>query len=604
MSSGLAGKSRSLTRGRFAVSARRGAVARRPGATVAKAILLAGGESTSLGILTEVCPKPLLPVLNRPLIEWQIQALLRAGVEEVGIALSPSNFDAVSKYLTTRRGQEIRFHLKVDEVPRGPGGSLKLFQNLLERETFLVVDGGTFLGDVRIDSLVRAHHARGAAATLGIRPPSNSASSPEAVVSADGRIQGIFHHHPSSDRRRSRPVTGLCVFDSSVLGLIPENAFFDVKERLFGELQEQGALVAAEATHGICVPIDSLQRYHQLQAELLEGDFLAGSSYRQLADGVWVGEGTDLPSSAYVLGPLVIGSDCRIEEGASIIGPAVIGDGCEIGEGSVVRNSILWERVHVPPGCKVETSIVDSGASISEETWVRSSILVAGGEGREDRRFESEPPSSVLPHAANALPQKTVLGKSLFDFVGAGLLLILSTPILLLCGLAIRLDSPGPVIFRQRRCGKNGKPFWMFKFRTMVKDADKKQSELQEQNETDGPVFKIVADPRVTRVGKVLRRMSLDELPQLLNVLRGEMSLVGPRPLASDEMRYCPAWRDRRLSVKPGITGLWQVNGRSRAKFHDWVRHDIEYVKRQSLLLDLQILAKTLLAVIRGSGAC
>jgi lipopolysaccharide/colanic/teichoic acid biosynthesis glycosyltransferase len=204
--------------------------------------------------------------------------------------------------------------------------------------------------------------------------------------------------------------------------------------------------------------------------------------------------------------------------------------------------------------------------------------------------------------AGGAEPRK-VSGKALFDFVASAALLVFSSPLLLLCALAVKVDSKGPVIFRQRRCGKGGKPFSMFKFRTMTEDADQKQAELKKRNDTDGPVFKMVSDPRVTRVGRLLRRTSLDELPQLVNVLRGEMSLVGPRPLAAEEMRYCPAWRDRRLSVKPGITGLWQVSGRSGSKFHDWIRHDIDYVKRQSMALDLWILAKTLVVVFRRSGA-
>jgi lipopolysaccharide/colanic/teichoic acid biosynthesis glycosyltransferase/NDP-sugar pyrophosphorylase family protein len=584
---------------------RRGAIARRPGATVSKAIILAGGDSTSVSVLTDARPKPLLPVLNRPLIEWQLQALLRSGIEEVCIALSPDNFEPVSEYLASRAAPEIRLHCAVDEVPRGPAGSMKLFERILERETFLVVDGGTFLGDVRIDALVRAHHARGAKATMGILPPSTTASSPEAVVSPDGRIQSIFQHNQSNDRRRSRPLTGLCVFDSAVLGLIPDHGFFDVKERLFGELQEQGALVAAETTHGLCVPIDNLERYYQLQVELLEGDFFAGSSYRQLADGIWVEEDVELSPSAYVLGPVVIGSHCRIEDGAQIVGPAVIGDGCRIGSRSFVRSSVLWEQVQLASGSKVENSIIASGASISEETWLRSSVLVPNGASHQaTARFQPERPSPLPAPAGNGRSRTSMAAKAVLDFVGAGALLILLSPIFLLCAVAIRLDSPGPAFFRQRRCGKNGKPFSMFKFRTMVEDADEKQAELRKQNDTDGPVFKMFADPRITRVGRVMRRTSFDELPQLLNVLLGEMSLVGPRPLATDQMRYCPAWRDRRLSVKPGMTGLWQVNGRSRSKFHDWVRHDIEYVKRQSMGLDLRILAKTVVAVIRGSGAC
>ena len=603
MSSVAAGKSPWLRR-TVLQATRRGAIARTPGAAVSKAIILAGGNSASLCPLTDARPKPLLPVVNRPLIEWQLQALHRNGIEEVGVALSPDNIDPVARYLETRTGSGIRLHFAVDEVPRGPAGGMKLFEAILEGETFLVVDGGTFLGDVRIDTLVRAHQDRGAKATMGILPAPDIAPSAKAVVSSDGRIQGISQLHQSNDRRRSRSLTGLSVFDSAVLRLIPDHGYFDVKERLFSQLQEQGALVVAETTQGHCVPIDSVQSYYQLQAGLIEGDFVAGNGYRQIADGVWIGEGTELSPSAYVLGPVLVGSDCRIDDGVHLVGPVVIGDGSRIGSGSVVRGSILWERSQLAPGCKVETSIVASGASLSEETWLRSSITVPAKAGHEKtRRFLPQQPSPLPAPAVNGLSRNTAVAKALIDFVGAGLLLILASPLFLLCAVAIRVSSPGPAFFRQRRCGKSGKPFWMLKFRTMVEDADDRQAELKRRSDTDGPVFKMIADPRVTSLGKLLRRTSLDELPQLLNVLRGEMSLVGPRPLAGDEMRYCPAWRDRRLSVKPGVTGLWQVNGRGQSKFHDWIQYDIEYVKRQSIGMDLRILAKTIVAVIRRSGA-
>ena len=189
------------------------------------------------------------------------------------------------------------------------------------------------------------------------------------------------------------------------------------------------------------------------------------------------------------------------------------------------------------------------------------------------------------------------------DAILSTVLLALSSPILLLCALAIKIDSPGPAIYWQFRCGRNGKPFRMFKLRTMVSDADWRRALLEKRKDVQGPVFKLFHDPRITRVGRLLRKTSLDELPQLYNVLKGEMSLVGPRPLAADEMRCCPSWRDHRLSVKPGITGLWQINGRSRAHFHDWIRHDVDYAKNVSLWLDAKIRFRTLTAVIRGSGA-
>ena len=140
----------------------------------------------------------------------------------------------------------------------------------------------------------------------------------------------------------------------------------------------------------------------------------------------------------------------------------------------------------------------------------------------------------------------------------------------------------------------------MHKFRTMVPDAEKRQKELRAQNSVDGPMFKLEEDPRITRVGKLLRKTSLDELPQLLNVLRGEMSLVGPRPLAYDEMKFCPTWRDARLSVSPGLTGLWQVKARNRNRFAEWIRYDLEYVRTHSLWLDLYILIRTARVLLKG----
>jgi exopolysaccharide biosynthesis polyprenyl glycosylphosphotransferase len=194
--------------------------------------------------------------------------------------------------------------------------------------------------------------------------------------------------------------------------------------------------------------------------------------------------------------------------------------------------------------------------------------------------------------------------KRLIDAVGSAFLVILLSPLLLLVSLLIKATSPGPVFFRQERLGLNKRRIKLLKFRTMVPDADKQQRELEHLNEAEGPVFKIKNDPRVTAVGRFLRRFSIDELPQLFNVLTGEMSLVGPRPLPiRDVERIDAQWHKRRFSVKPGLTCLWQVNGRSDVNFERWVRLDLEYIDRWSLGLDMKILAKTIPAVMRGSGA-
>jgi exopolysaccharide biosynthesis polyprenyl glycosylphosphotransferase len=197
------------------------------------------------------------------------------------------------------------------------------------------------------------------------------------------------------------------------------------------------------------------------------------------------------------------------------------------------------------------------------------------------------------------------LVKQLMDFLGALVLLAgLALPMLLLA-LLIRFNSPGPILFRQKRAGLNGRPFTMLKFRTMVTNAEQLKQELEALNEMSGPVFKITKDPRITPIGRFLRKYSLDELPQLVNVLVGDMSLVGPRPLPVDEVaRFDDMAHRRRLSVRPGLTCLWQVSGRNDVKdFEEWVRLDLQYIDNWSLWLDFKILLLTIPAVFSGSGA-
>ncbi|HEV8221599.1 MAG TPA: sugar transferase, partial [Streptosporangiaceae bacterium] len=193
--------------------------------------------------------------------------------------------------------------------------------------------------------------------------------------------------------------------------------------------------------------------------------------------------------------------------------------------------------------------------------------------------------------------------KDAFDKLVGLSALALTAPVFLFVTLIIRLDDGGPAFFRQTRVGRDGRGFTVYKFRTMVMDAEQRKAELTASNDHDGVLFKMRKDPRITTVGTWLRRWSLDELPQLLNVVRGDMSLVGPRPALPDEAARYGDYVRRRLVVKPGLTGLWQVNGRSDLSWEESVRLDLRYVENWSLVLDLQILWKTLSAVWRGSGA-
>jgi exopolysaccharide biosynthesis polyprenyl glycosylphosphotransferase len=197
------------------------------------------------------------------------------------------------------------------------------------------------------------------------------------------------------------------------------------------------------------------------------------------------------------------------------------------------------------------------------------------------------------------------MAKQVMDFVGASVLLLFGLLVMIPTAIMIRITSPGPVFFRQQRAGLNGRPFYMYKFRSMVNNAEQLKQELAQLNEMSGPVFKVTNDPRITPIGRFIRKWSIDELPQLWNVVRGDMSLVGPRPLPVDEVdRFDDRAHRRRLSVKPGLTCLWQVSGRNNVKdFKDWVRLDLEYIDNWTIWLDLKILARTVPVVLAGTGA-
>ena len=181
--------------------------------------------------------------------------------------------------------------------------------------------------------------------------------------------------------------------------------------------------------------------------------------------------------------------------------------------------------------------------------------------------------------------------------------LALFSPLMLLVAFGIKTTSKGPVLFKQTRCGLKGRKFTLYKFRSMVVDAEARKEMLMANNEMDGPAFKMRDDPRITRIGRIIRRTSVDELPQLFNVLKGDMSIVGPRPPLLSEVEGYKIWQRRRLSLKPGITCLWQVSGRNKISFEQWMKLDLEYIDNWSLLLDVKILFKTLFVVLVGYGA-
>jgi lipopolysaccharide/colanic/teichoic acid biosynthesis glycosyltransferase len=297
------------------------------------------------------------------------------------------------------------------------------------------------------------------------------------------------------------------------------------------------------------------------------------------------GNGGLSPQSRFI-GPVLLGEQVCVKSDAVIIGPTILCDRSTVGAGAVVDACIVGVHSEVAPDQVVRHSIVRAPGSPSAGGSVVKRTAPRPGE------TESESTGSF-----RTWPRFSYAGcfKRVVDVVGAAVVLVLFAPIIPFIALAIKTSSPGPTFFRDKRQGLHGKPFSCFKFRTMRAGADRLQDKLRFISEVDGPQFKMVDDPRITTVGRFLRETYLDEIPQFYNVLRGDMSVVGPRPSPESENTLCPWWRDARLSVRPGITGLWQIcRTREPMKdFQEWIHYDTRYVRDLSWRLDLWICWRT-----------
>lgn len=299
------------------------------------------------------------------------------------------------------------------------------------------------------------------------------------------------------------------------------------------------------------------------------------------------GEDHEISPQAHLVGPVVLGRQVTIEAGAVVVGPAVLCDGCTVGRDAVVDSAIVGAGVSVEPNRSLGACVVTGGNRRSASASTKASTGWA-------------PPGHVCPHDHRVFrlwPRFSYARyfKQIADMVAAVLVLILFAPVIPVIALAVKMSSPGPVFFRDKRQGLHGRPFHCVKFRTMRQGADRMQDKLRYVSEVDGPQFKMADDPRITTVGRFLRETYLDEIPQFFNVLCGQMSVVGPRPSPESENTLCPSWRDARLSVRPGITGLWQVR-RTRdpqKDFQEWILYDTQYVRDFSFGLDLWICWRT-----------
>jgi lipopolysaccharide/colanic/teichoic acid biosynthesis glycosyltransferase/dTDP-glucose pyrophosphorylase len=576
---------------------------------VKKAVILAGGQKTSLAPLTNYCPIWMFPVLNRPVIEHTIDSLKKNGFKEIIISCSDGETSDAFKQ-SGASGITVTCHK--EDRPRGTAGTLKDLEKCLENEPFLVINSNLFVGYIDLEKFIKFHCETGSIITIGVfRDNSTNGVCENVTITSHNTIKGFHMIHSSTERRSPWKPSGIYLFNPSVFRFIDQEKYMDIKEQLIPVLTRESLKVSVCEIKDFHHCINSMNDYITINRDLLmNGNNTAFVEKQEIANGVWVGKDVMISPNAYLLGPLVIGDGCQIKDRAQIIGPAVIGNRCQISEGSLIRESILWDGASIANSSRVEYSVIGNCSQIPAHLGIKNMIVLNGFKIGNANLIPSGYSIKSIATLSDSIsitanPQKIYrVTKRIMDIVLSAAGIILSLPLLLLFGIAIKIGSPGPVFYIQKRCGKGGKLFNMIKFRTMVADAEKLKRELIHKKENDGPMFKISNDPRITRLGRILRKTSLDEIPQLINVLKGEMSLVGPRPLIMNEMKLNPSWRDTRLKVKPGITGLWQTNGRSMTGFHDWIRHDIYYVKNQSFWLDIKILLKTIKVVIKRIGSC
>ncbi|MFQ5354752.1 MAG: sugar transferase, partial [Thermodesulfobacteriota bacterium] len=362
--------------------------------------------------------------------------------------------------------------------------------------------------------------------------------------------------------------------------------YFDIKEQLVPAMKKAELPVYIHRLDGLIRTIESVDDYYNFhRSRILDGHVPRG--FKEVGANIWVGRDVAISPRSYLLGPAVIGDNCVVRDHAQVIGPVILGNGCLVDEGAIVRESILWRGTEVHNGASLFYCVAAANADIKGGHSYNNKTLVGDIiEGNNDiipSRDRTETVNGVATGKMEAVRSRAYLmTKRVMDLTLATAALLLVSPLVFIIAVLVKLDSPGSVFYLQKRCGKGGREFKMFKFRTMIKDAHKLQKKYMERKSVDGPVFKLEKDPRITHIGGFLRKTSLDELPQLMNVIRGDMSLVGPRPLMMGEMKYSQSWRDIRLEVKPGVTGLWQVKGRNSPYFHDWIRYDVSYVKNRS----------------------
>lgn len=526
----------------------------------------------------------MLPLGASTLLDRTAGRLVATGDTELLIL---PTFDADEAY--ERRIQEHTvFRVRVLR----PGGIREWIARSGSSEFVLLVDPAWWTeGELEATSFLRSCEAYDGVCHLVAAITGGETTRERVECDADGTVQRVERIF---DRTARAVSDGEAVLLTRCPMRVLENASFQTLGGLRLLLTSRGIL-SYDHPH-FCDPVDLRDEAGLLMAqELAVEEAVAGNGglgFRVLEPGVLAGDGVVMDSTAKVFPPLVLYPGCKVEAGATLVGPMVVGADCRVERGAVVAQSLL------APGSTIRARSVVRGRFVCGSTTGMSAPL---NESSPSKTHFDVCEGGVFRGRSTATRRRQLqlAIKRGVDLAASFLGLVLLSPLILILAVLIKLDSSGPVFFGHRRERHGGREFRCLKFRTMVTNAQALQAALAAKNEVDGPQFKIQNDPRVTRMGRFLRGTNLDEIPQLWNVLLGQMSLVGPRPSPFRENQICVPWRQARLSVRPGITGLWQVcrGNREESDFNQWILYDILYVRHFSLLLDAKILAMTILTL-------
>ncbi len=516
---------------------------------------------------------------QRGLLRGVLSSPLLSGLLVERLAQFPSSFSRSHRCLVVPKDWSLSHPLPLSVLTVESGDDAALMDISRRRDIDSVLLHGRFITDIDRRWVARFIRGRSADVVFMQAAPEHIHYRERARITEDGRLVGFIRRYENS------------VESSAIPKDWPHQVW--LRENLLRTFSASHVPVPLQFDRflDLCHAMDAHIESFRVSAQVFDLDSSDGLIRMVLPSIGRLGcvsqaDPSVVSSSARIIGPVLMGNRVRIGDHAVIVGPAILDDDVSVGQGALIHQSIIPQGQTIDPLRVVRNVVVDSSPPAQTQPNLPDSrVLFSPDALRLDRQ-----PYRLWPWYSY---HRTL--KRAFDIFASLIILILFSPFFPIIALAVKLNSPGPVFYRARRQGLHGREFGCLKFRSMITTADSLQEKLRIINQVDGPQFKMENDPRVSTIGRFLRATNLDEIPQFINVLMGQMSIVGPRPSPDAENTLCPYWRYARLSVRPGITGLWQMM-RTRVPardFQEWVYYDTLYVRKISLKFDLWIAWKT-----------